>query len=420
MSTFLVLLFFSPPSLWMTSAHALSPEEVLIVANRDSGPGLELARYYRQRRGIPEGNLLVLGLPDRDSLTESEFRRDLLLPVRSFIERRNQEWPPISCILFMYGVPLKVAAPAMTKGEKDEAERLKARQRYLDAISAKGSGHGDIGQELDAIRRRIGVLEKKDYGASVDSEMALALEPFHSRSAWIPNPLFLGNRGKTVEGMPVRVLMTARLDGPSPEVVRRIIDDSIAVEREGLSGTTCLDARWPRGGRGKDGKSDAYRVFDGWIHAAADVLASRGFPVILDAQERLFQPGECPDPALYCGWYSLGKYVDAFQWRRGAVAYHIASAECASLRGSMRALWCPSLLEDGVAATIGPANEPYLQAFPRPDIFFALLVDGHLALAECYALSTPFVSWQMVLVGDPLYRPFRVFSNRKEPSGFQK
>jgi len=33
--------------------------------------------------------------------------------------------------------------------------------------------------------------------------------------------------------------------------------------------------------------------------------------------------------------------------------------------------------------------------------------DGRYTLAECYALSVPFRSWRMVLVGDPLYRPFR-------------
>ena len=65
------------------------------------------------------------------------------------------------------------------------------------------------------------------------------------------------------------------------------------------------------------------------------------------------------------------------------------------------------MLEDGVAATIGPVGEPYLQAFPVPEIFFSYLIDGYLSLAECYLLSLPYLSWQMVLVGDPLYRPFK-------------
>jgi hypothetical protein len=65
------------------------------------------------------------------------------------------------------------------------------------------------------------------------------------------------------------------------------------------------------------------------------------------------------------------------------------------------------MLEKGAAAVIGPVNEPYVQAFPLPEVFFALLTEGKLTLAECYALSLPFLSWQMVLIGDPLYRPFK-------------
>ena len=42
-----------------------------------------------------------------------------------------------------------------------------------------------------------------------------------------------------------------------------------------------------------------------------------------------------------------------------------------------------------------------------PELFFALLLDGRLTLAEVYAFSKPFWSWQMVLIGDPLYRPFK-------------
>ena len=74
------------------------------------------------------------------------------------------------------------------------------------------------------------------------------------------------------------------------------------------------------------------------------------------------------------------------------------------------------MLQDGIAATIGPVSEPYVQAFPVPEMFFGLLVNSPLTLAECYFLSTPYLSWQMVLVGDPLYRPFK---NRVTPMNYR-
>jgi len=63
-----------------------------------------------------------------------------------------------------------------------------------------------------------------------------------------------------------------------------------------------------------------------------------------------------------------------------------------------------ALKENRIAATIGPVGEPYVQAFPVPDIFFKYLTEGYLTLVESYIISLPYLSWKMVLVGDPLYR----------------
>jgi len=117
------------------------------------------------------------------------------------------------------------------------------------------------------------------------------------------------------------------------------------------------------------------------------VEKSKRFPIVIDSKETLFGPGDCPDAALYCGWYSLGRYVDAFTWARGAVGFHIASGECTTLKAKGSQVWCKVMLEKGVAATLGPVAEPYLHTFPPPELFFSLLMDGQLTLAEVYALS---------------------------------
>ena len=126
-----------------------------------------------------------------------------------------------------------------------------------------------------------------------------------------------------------------------------------------------------------------------------------------DQKQELFPAGADLAAGLYCGWYSLGRYVDAFSWQRGAVGYHIASGECVTLRKKGGRGWCKRMVEDGVAATLGPVAEPYVQAFPPPELFFDLLTRGNLSLGESYLRSLPYLSWQMVLVGDPLYRPVR-------------
>jgi uncharacterized protein (TIGR03790 family) len=129
--------------------------------------------------------------------------------------------------------------------------------------------------------------------------------------------------------------------------------------------------------------------------------------VVLDLRPGLFLRGSCPQAALYCGWYSLRKYVPSCTWQRGAVAYHVASGEATTLRKPGSQVWCKRMLEEGVAATLGPVAEPYLTAFPLPDDFFPLLMTGKLSLLEVYFRTIPHLSWQMVLIGDPLYKPFQ-------------
>jgi uncharacterized protein (TIGR03790 family) len=196
------------------------------------------------------------------------------------------------------------------------------------------------------------------------------------------------------------VYMVSRLDGPSPEVARQMIDDAIAVEKTGLDGHFYIDARGYQ-------KRDGYLAYDQDLQALAALVRTKTkLECTLDRREALFSAGQCPNTALYCGWYSHRVYVDAFDFVRGAVAYHLASSEAVSLRDPSKQYWCKSLLADGVAVTIGPVSEPYLSAFPKPTEFFGLLLTGKYSLAECYYYTNNFNSWMMILLGDPLYRPF--------------
>jgi hypothetical protein len=60
-----------------------------------------------------------------------------------------------------------------------------------------------------------------------------------------------------------------------------------------------------------------------------------------------------------------------------------------------------------VAATAGAVDEPLLMAFPAPEEFYPLLLTGKYTIAECYWRTTPKASWQLTLIADPLYNPFK-------------
>ncbi len=419
-----VFLLTAPGALW-----ALEPEQVLVLANRNAARSIGLAKYYMERRGIPEDQLLALWVTDKETCSREDYEKKVLAPVLKYLEKHTEK--DIRCLVTMLGVPLRVLPPELTKAEQELVDGLKARQGELreelrtledeDVENAEDAEDAEDDEkishlkkqlrgQLDELKKRINLAEKRDHRASLDSEIALARSAPYELSMWIPNPHFLGYGGKAAPGMPAKedVLMVSRLDGPGPEIVRRIIDDSIEAEKTGLTGTAYFDARWPRPSEDKEPQKVGYGFYDLSIHKAAELVKKSGrMPGVVNDDESLFQEGECPEAALYCGWYRLARYVDAFEWRPGSVGFHIASQECQTLRPGNSRVWCKRMLEEGVAATIGPVGEPYVQAFPIPEIFFGLLLEGRWTLAECYALSVPFWSWQMVLVGDPLYRPFQ-------------
>ncbi len=400
----LSMLFFS---LFPQACLALQPNEILLVVNRAVPASIELARYYQQQRQIPSENLLQVRISDKEDCSREEYQQKLVAPVRKYLAQRPGQ---IRCLLLFYGLPLRVAAPELDHAEWKALGELKYRKKAVDwqlKNDPPDEGSEQLRAEADQLKKRIAAYRRSEQIASVDSELTLLQYEDYPLDRWVANPYFVGFRNKTAE-LPFRkerVLMVARLDAPSPEIVRRIIDDTLATEKSGLSGRAYFDARWSRP---KKKNLSGYALYDASLHDAAELVKKISkLPVELDEKGALFQPGAAPQAALYAGWYSLGKYVDAFDWQPGAVAYHIASSECTTLKKVKSQVWCKRLLEDGVAATIGPVAEPYVQAFPLPEIFFTFLLDGYYTLVESYFLSSAYLSWQMVLLGDPLYRPFR-------------
>jgi uncharacterized protein (TIGR03790 family) len=249
------------------------------------------------------------------------------------------------------------------------------------------------------------LFDKPQSVAAVDSELTLIIAGPYQKIGWLPNPFNVEfDRIPFVHDVRDKTVMVGRLDGPTPAIARRLVDDAMEVEKTGLKGTFYIDAR----GLGANTDIGSYGWFDQHlIHLYDLVKKYSGMKVVLDKKPAVFPPGSCPDAALYCGWYSLANYVPAFKWNKGAVGYHVASSEATTLKQADRNVWCKRLLEEGVAATLGPVTEPYLSSFPVPDHFFPILMTGELPLLEVYFRTVPHVSWMQILIGDPLYQPFK-------------
>ncbi len=370
---------------WPISCFSLEPEEILVVANRRMEGSREIAHYYMDRRRIPKYNFLSLSLSVNETMSRTEYDQVLKKSVLDKLKKLRSK-RRIEAIVLIYGVPLKVAQPLPDLADLEHLQQLHSNE----TLSPKERS------------REINRLRKLNMRAAVDSELALVRAGEYELDGWIKNPYFLGFQGEDLPMTKDQVLLVCRLDGPDTATVYRIINDSLDAEKNGLQGKAYFDARWPMP---EKSSLSAYKQYDQSIHRAAAAVKKR-MPVIVDEQEGLFPEKSCPEAALYCGWYSLARYVDSFNWQKGAIGYHIASAECDSLRDRSRPLWCREMLDHGVAATIGPVHEPYVQGFPLPEIFFSKLVEGYLSLGESYLVSLPYLSWQTVLIGDPLYQPF--------------
>jgi uncharacterized protein (TIGR03790 family) len=236
--------------------------------------------------------------------------------------------------------------------------------------------------------------------ASVDSELSLLAFPHHPISGAIPNPYFQSFRAIGDFDNP-GILLVCRLDAPTPEIVRRMITDSVAAEKNGLWGRAYVDS--------SHHTAPGSEMGDKWMSEIVQQLHKVGIPVVLEDTPAVFPDGfPMNDGVLYYGWYAggiTGPFSQPdFKFVPGAVAVHIHSFSASSLRDPNGG-WVAPLIARGAAASIGNVYEPYLQLTSHLEILNDRLLHG-FTFAESAYMSSQALSWMSVMVGDPLYRPY--------------
>ena len=88
------------------------------------------------------------------------------------------------------------------------------------------------------------------------------------------------------------------------------------------------------------------------------------------------------------GWVPTGDAANRASWYAGSPE---------SLTGD--------LIRDGVTGVAGYVAQPFLNGTIRPQILFPAYLAG-FNLVEAFYLAMPFLSWQTVVIGDPLCGPF--------------
>ncbi len=392
--------------LFITAAsQGLESEQILVIVNSDIEASVQLAKYYCKVRKVPKENVLNLRLGEKlaDEISRDDYEEKLAEPVRKKL--LDPEFYHIRCLVTTYGVPFRVGKRGQLKGYEEKLKQLKQLlgEEKARLEQMKEESRADE-RELKEAERKIALLqleidrlEGKETNASVDSELSMVLCGEYELYRWQVNEL-----RSNVLRESSKMFMVSRLDGPSFEIAKGLVDKALSAEKKGLVGNVYIDRGY------SEVKKDIAIIeqFDRSLEETASMFKAEGREVVEESTAELFEPNECPLTSVYCGWHSLKKYVDAFDFVDGAIGIHISSLEAVNLRDANSSQWCPAMLTDGVSVTIGAVAEPYLHTFPEPKAFFRCLLDG-LCLAEAYYYTKPYNSWQLILLGDPLYKPFK-------------
>lgn len=356
---------------------------VVILANSADPESVALARYYAQKRGVPEANIITLKLPTTEMISRTEFETQLYQPLQDELVR--SKW--------LDGLAVATPNPAPRRHYSILGHRIS----YL--VICRGVplyvGGADVPDDNLPITSRNSQLRRSD--AAVDAELALLPRAGWPLMAFVTNPLF--NRDRPASLLAQQIVKVARLDGPTLADARRLVDHALAAEATGLVGRGYIDL----GGPHTEGEQ--------WLQDAAAQLATLGFDTDVDrAKEPLGPAARFDAPALYFGWYSqtvVGPFApEDFRFPPGAVALHIYSYSASTLRDPRRS-WVAALVARGVTATFGNVSEPFLQFTHQPQLVLRALARGD-TLGDAAAYAIPYFSWMGVVIGDPLYRPFNV------------
>ncbi len=365
---------------------------LLVVYNQNDFNSQELAQHYASVRQIPPERVLGISCSTEEEITRAEYEKTIREPILDYLTQKNwmtraNTTTPLGnrTIHLLVATRNDIWAMALIRGVP-----LKIAEDPTD----------DDTMQIDAPLRT--------NAASVDTELALLPVFGLPKGGFVPNLFFdIHNTSPRRVGpeLAKMVILVTRLDGPKPEQVRRMIDDSIWAEKNRLAGLAVVDAR------GITDPQNGYYAGDMWLKNARKSLEQDGWTVRYDDNPNVLPATDYSNQvAIYLGWYTdkaVGPWVtppDRFV--RGAVAYHLHSFSANTIRSETEN-WVGPLIAHGADVTMGTVYEPYLAFTPHEDIFTRHLLAGDYFAEAAYA-SIPGLSWMVTVVGDPLYRPFRV------------
>ncbi|MBI3820107.1 MAG: TIGR03790 family protein [Planctomycetes bacterium] len=365
----------------------LKPNQVLLVINDSSAISTAVGNYYTSIRNIPAQNILHLpaGTPSAEYISRTDYNTYIRNVVKNYLQTTVPSLKTqIKCILLTKEVPLIVAN---TTG-------------------------GGTSQTI----------------ASVDSELTqlfTGLVPDNGQEGWLTNPYFGQTKGIDEFTNAGISYLVCRLDGYAdaidpgtgvPVDVKNLIDRA---QTPTGTGVWLLD--------GDPTKTGGYAAGETWLNNAATYLTNMGLVVSHDSTTT-FQKN-VNNIIGYSSWGSndsnnlgvpyYGTNMNGGPdnvpgtFKPGSLATDFVSTSGRTFTGPNIGNYGQSLIADlirmGCTAANGHVAEPYLTAVSEPDQVFPNYARG-MTVAEAFYTSIPFLSWENVVVCDPLMRKMQVTS----------
>lgn len=358
----------------------ISPAQVAILYNSTVPESKKVAELYRAARNIPDENMIAMDMPAAADISREDYDRSIANPLRRQFEargwwKRQSDGPvtlpvanKIRVLVTVRGVPLRIRALPKPKPKQGSPPPPPPANPL--------EGHDE---------------------ASVDAELSMFGVEGVPIDSVLQNKFYQSTKSITAVDMPFLVL-TARIDAPTFATCERMIQDTVETEKTGLWGRAYVDV------------ANKQPLGDGWLEAVVKADRVAGIPTVVDRfNDTLPKNYPMTDASLYYGWYDWnvsGPFLNPdFRFRRGAVAMHLHSFSAEQLTNPAKN-WSGALLEKGAAVTVGNVFEPYLHLTHDFGILHQRLLEGYTWVEACW-MAMPVTSWQGVVLGDPLYRPFR-------------
>lgn len=342
---------------WLCAAA----DTVLIVANANSPLSRSIAEYYARKRSIPQNNICYVRVTAEESVERATYEKEIEAPVASCLRSRGLA-EKVLYLVTTSDVPLRIRGRVAIDGDN----------------------------------------------AAVDSELTLLYSKMHGQrhtlNGIVPNP-FYRRKYATFQHKEFPIYLVTRLAAYDFNGVKALIDRSLAARNRGVF---VLDA-----------KSDDDAPGNSWLKDAAIALPKDR--TVFDGSGKVI--GQQSDVIGYASWGSNDPARKTrtlgFRWLPGAVMSEYVSTNARTFKrppaswqigtwkdqktyfaGAPQTL-IGDYIEEGVTGVAGHIDEPYLAMTPHPDQLFPAWYSGR-NLAESFYLSMPALSWQNIVVGDPL------------------